>query len=208
MYAGSQKCLSCPPGLAPVTFNPRTVEVILNRKTKVPSWYLDVSLLAAYWGQDRVYHHTAPVNMTYALHEALRLILAEGLEACFARHLLNHRALKAGLAALDIRYSAQQGHQLPMLNAVHVPTGVDDAWTRKQLLARFGIEIGAGLGAFKGRVWRIGLMGYTARPANVLLLLSALEQLLGHQGCRFESGSSIPAANRVYERSHVANPET
>jgi alanine-glyoxylate transaminase/serine-glyoxylate transaminase/serine-pyruvate transaminase len=206
VYAGSQKCLSCPPGLAPVSFNPRAVEVILNRRTKVQSWYLDVTMLANYWGQDRVYHHTAPVNMTYALHEALRLILAEGLEACFARHLLNHQALKSGLSALGIQYSAQEGHQLPMLNAVHIPAGVDDAWTRNQLLDRFGVEIGAGLGEFKGRVWRIGLMGHTARPANVLLLLSALEQLLGPQECRFEPGASIAAANQVYERAQVGNP--
>ena len=206
VYAGSQKCLSCPPGLAPVSFNPRAVEVILNRKTKVQSWYLDVTMLSAYWGQDRVYHHTAPVNMTYALHEALRLILAEGLETCFARHLLNHPALKAGLTALGIQYSAQEGHQLPMLNAVHVPPEVDDAWTRRQLLERFGIEIGAGLGAFKGRVWRIGLMGYAARPANVLLLLSALEQLLGQQGAVSSRAPVLPPPTRSTSRQSWRKP--
>lgn len=198
LYSGSQKCLSCPPGLAPVSFSEDALNVILNRKTKVQSWYLDASMLASYWGNERVYHHTAPINMTYALHEALRIILEEGPAECFARHLQNHRALKAGLAALGITYSAQEGHQLPMLNAVTVPAGVDDAWMRKQLLERFGIEIGGGLGAFKGKVWRIGLMGYGARMANVLLLLTALEQLLAEQGLKFEHGSSIAAANAVY----------
>jgi alanine-glyoxylate transaminase/serine-glyoxylate transaminase/serine-pyruvate transaminase len=172
--------------------------VILNRKTKVQSWYLDINLLANYWGTDRVYHHTAPVNMTYGLYEALRIILEEGLESCFARHLRNHRALRAGLAALGITYAAQEGHQLPMLNAVRIPEGVDDAATRKALLQRFGIEIGAGLGPFKGKVWRIGLMGYASRSANVLLFLAALEQLLAEQGYAFEPGSSVAAANAVY----------
>jgi len=198
IYSGSQKCLSCPPGLAPVSFNDRAMDVIKNRKTKVQSWYLDVSMLAQYWGTDRVYHHTAPINMTYGLYEALQLIHAEGLEACFARHQRNHLALKAGLAAIGISYAAQEGHQLPMLNAVHIPAGVDDAVVRRELLNRFGIEIGGGLGAFKGKVWRIGLMGYGARPANVLLFLAALEQLLAEQGYKFTAGASIAAANRSY----------
>ncbi|HTN74895.1 MAG TPA: aminotransferase class V-fold PLP-dependent enzyme, partial [Pirellulaceae bacterium] len=198
IYSGSQKCLSCPPGLAPVSFSPRAMEVILGRKTKVQSWYLDVSMLANYWGQNRVYHHTGPINMSYALYEAARIVLEEGLEACFARHRQNHLALKAGLAAIGIGYAAQEGHQLPMLNAVHVPVGVDDAAVRGALLNRFGIEIGAGLGAFKGKVWRIGLMGYGSRPANVLLFLSALEQLLAEQGYKFAHGASIAAANQAY----------
>jgi len=198
LYSGTQKCLSCPPGLAPISFSPRAVEHILARKTKVQSWYLDVSMLAAYWGGDRVYHHTAPINMTYALHEALRLVLEEGLPACFARHALNHRALKAGLAALDIHYTAAEGHQLPMLNAVRIPAGVDDAQVRNGLLHRFGIEIGGGLGAFKGQVWRIGLMGYGSRQSNVLTFLAALEQLLAEQGYQFQAGASVAAANGVY----------
>jgi alanine-glyoxylate transaminase/serine-glyoxylate transaminase/serine-pyruvate transaminase len=136
--------------------------------------------------------------MSYALYEALRIIHEEGLENCFARHLLNHRALKAGLAAIGIGYASREGHQLPMLNAVNVPTGVDDAAVRGALSNRFGIEIGAGLGAFKGKVWRIGLMGYGARPANVLLFLSALEQLLAEQNYQFDHGASIAAANGVY----------
>lgn len=198
IYSGSQKCLSCPPGLSPVSFNERAVNLILNRKTKVQSWYLDVSMLASYWGTDRVYHHTAPINMTYGLYEALRLIHEEGLENCHARHLLNHRALKAGLAAIGIEFAAREGHQLPMLNAVRIPDGVDDATVRNRLLHRFGIEIGGGLGAFKGKVWRIGLMGYGSRPGNVLLFLAALEQLLAEQGYGFAHGSSVAAANAVY----------
>ena len=134
IYSGSQKCLSCPPGLAPVSFSARAMEVVLGRKTKVQSWYLDVSMLARYWSEERVYHHTAPINMTYGLYEALRLILEEGLENCFRRHALQHQALKAGLAAIGIRYAAQEGHQLPMLNAVLVPNGVDDAQVRRGLL--------------------------------------------------------------------------
>ncbi|MCA9141389.1 MAG: alanine--glyoxylate aminotransferase family protein [Planctomycetaceae bacterium] len=198
IYSGSQKCLSCPPGLAPVSFNERAMETILSRKTKVQSWYLDATMLANYWGSDRVYHHTAPINMSYALYEALQVIHEEGLESCFARHMLNHQALKAGLAALGIAYTAQEGHQLPMLNAVRIPDGVDDARIRGDLLKRFGIEIGSGLGAFKGKVWRIGLMGYGSRPANVLLFLAALEQLLAEQGYKFDHGASIAAATARY----------
>ena len=198
IYSGTQKCLGCPPGLAPVSFNDRALEVVLKRKTKVQSWYLDVSMLAKYWGSERVYHHTAPINMTYGLYEALQVVLDEGLESCFARHLVNHRALKAGLAKIGIDFAAQEGHQLPMLNAVRIPQGIDDAAVRRQLLERFGIEIGAGLGDFKGQVWRIGLMGYGSRAANVLLFLSALEQTLAGLGYRFEHGASIAAANAVY----------
>jgi alanine-glyoxylate transaminase/serine-glyoxylate transaminase/serine-pyruvate transaminase len=198
IYSGSQKCLSCPPGLSPVSFNARAMDVILKRKTPVQSWYLDVSMLARYWGEERVYHHTAPINMTYGLYEALRLVHEEGLENCFARHQLNHRALKAGLAAIGIGYTAAEGHQLPMLNAVRVPPNVDDAAVRRGLLERFGIEIGAGLGEFKGKVWRIGLMGHGSRARNVLLFLSALEQLLHEQRHSFSAGASIAAANAVY----------
>jgi len=157
-------------------------------------------MLTAYWGKERVYHHTAPINMTYALFEALQLLREEGLEASFARHQLNHRALAAGLAALGMSFTAAEGHRLPQLNAVRIPAGVDDVTVRKGLLERFGIEIGGGLGAFKGQVWRIGLMGYGARPANVLLLLSALEQLLAEQKYSFPAGSSIAAANQVYSQ--------
>jgi len=200
VYSGSQKCLSCPPGLAPVTFSPAAMDVITRRKTKVQSWYLDVNFLANYWGSERAYHHTAPINMTYGLYEALRLIEEESQEAVHARHMQNHQALKAGLAALGIDYSAAEGHQLPMLNAVRIPEGVDDAAVRRALLERFGIEIGGGLGDFKGKVWRIGLMGYGARQNNVLLLLSALEQILGQESYEFTRGAGIAAANALYEK--------
>ena len=174
------------------------MEAVLARKTKVQSWYLDVTMLAKYWGSERVYHHTAPINMTYGLYEALRLIHEEGLESCFARHALNYRALKAGLAAIGIEYAAQARHQLPMLNAVTIPEGVDDAAVRAGLLNRFGIEIGGGLGAFKGKVWRIGLMGYGSRANNVFVLLAALEQLLADEKHRFQHGASIAAAAAIY----------
>jgi alanine-glyoxylate transaminase/serine-glyoxylate transaminase/serine-pyruvate transaminase len=198
IYSGSQKCLGCPPGLAPLSFSSRAMEKIGRRKTKVQSWYLDVTMLAQYWGQERVYHHTAPINMTYALYEALRVVLEEGLENCFARHALNHRALRAGLEAIGISYAADPEHLLPMLNAVRVPDGVDDAAVRRGLLQRFGIEIGAGLGVFKGKAWRIGLMGHSSRKTNVLVLLAALEELLAEQGYRFTPGASVAAANGVY----------
>lgn len=198
IYSGSQKCLSCPPGLAPVSFSPAAMDVVMNRKQKVQSWYLDSSMLANYWGSERVYHHTAPINMTWGLYEAVRLLLEEGLDAVHARHLLNHRALKAGLTAIGIRYAAEEGHQLPMLNAVLIPAGVDDAAVRGGLLKRFGVEIGGGLGAFKGKAWRIGLMGHASRRNNVLLLLGALEQLLAEQNYKFTPGASIAAANGVY----------
>jgi alanine-glyoxylate transaminase/serine-glyoxylate transaminase/serine-pyruvate transaminase len=197
VYSGTQKCLSCPPGLSPVSFSDRAVEKILARKQKVRSWYLDVSLIANYWGGDRVYHHTAPINMTYALHEAARLVLEEGLEACWARHQRNHKALRAGLAALGIDYATQAGHELPQLNAVRVPDGVDDAAVRRGLLERFGIEIGAGLGAFKGKVWRIGLMGYSSLPENVTKLLAALEELLAEQKVSVERGTAVAAAKNL-----------
>ncbi|MCP3691497.1 MAG: alanine--glyoxylate aminotransferase family protein [Planctomycetaceae bacterium] len=198
IYSGSQKCLSCPPGLAPVSFGPRAMEIIQNRTHKVQSWYLDVSMLANYWGTTRAYHHTAPINMTYALYEALRIIHEEGLDACHERHARNHQALKAGLAALDIRYSAEEGYQLPMLNAVHIPDGIDDGNTRKQLLERFNIEIGGGLGAFQGKVWRIGLMGYASRQENVLSFLEALETLLAEQGHPCQAGTAVAAATASY----------
>jgi alanine-glyoxylate transaminase/serine-glyoxylate transaminase/serine-pyruvate transaminase len=199
VYSCSQKGLSCPPGLSPITFGPRAVEALNRRKAKVQSWYLDLSLLQRYWGEDRVYHHTAPITMIYALREGLRLVLEEGLEARFARHRKNHLALKAGLEALGLTYAAAAGHLLPQLNAVRIPAGVDDLVVRKRLLSEFGIEVGAGLGDFKGKVWRIGLMGFNSRPAVVLQFLGALEQCLLAQGVKFASGSGVAAANAVYQ---------
>jgi alanine-glyoxylate transaminase/serine-glyoxylate transaminase/serine-pyruvate transaminase len=201
IYSGTQKCLSCPPGLAPVSFSARAVEAIDRRKTKVQSWYLDMGMVQRYWGEERFYHHTAPISMIYALHEALRLIHEEGLQSACERHERNHRALKAGLAALGITYTAAEGHELPMLNAVRLPTGVDDAGMRKRLLSEFGIEIGGGLGEFKGKVWRIGLMGYSSGANNVLLFLAALEQCLSAQGVKINPGASVAAANQVYRNA-------
>ncbi len=198
VYSGTQKCLSCPPGLAPVSFSPRAVEVINRRKTKVQSWYLDMTMVQRYWDAERFYHHTAPITALYALRESLMLIHEEGLKPRWARHLKNHQALKAGLAALGITYAAAEGHQLPMLNAVRILAGVDDLATRKRLLAEFGIEIGGGLGDFKGKVWRIGLMGYSSRANNVLLFLAALEQCLVSQGAKITAGAGVAAANRAY----------
>lgn len=197
-YSGSQKCLGCPPGLAPVTFSPRALEVMDQRKQKVSSWYLDIGLLRNYWGHNRAYHHTAPINMNYALHQALRLVLLEGLEARFTRHQLHHTALKAGLEAMGIRYSVEAENSLPMLNSVLIPDGADDASVRSQLLNEFGIEIGGGLGPMKGKTWRIGLMGEAAKKSNVLLFLAALEQCLNRQGIRPDPGAAIVASNAVY----------
>ncbi len=198
VYSCSQKGLSCPPGLAPVSFSPRAVEALGRRKTKVQSWYLDMSLVERYWYQDRFYHHTAPITMIYALREGLRLLHEEGLGPRWERHRRNHRALKAGLTALGLTYTAAEGHQLPQLNAVRIPPGVDDLAVRKRLLTEFGIEIGGGLGDFKGKAWRIGLMGYGSRPDNVLLLLGALEQCLVGQGAKAPPGAGVAAAERAY----------
>ena len=177
-YSGTQKCLSCPPGLSPVTFNARAADVIANRKAKVQSWYLDLTMIQQYWGSERLYHHTAPVNMNYALHEALKIVLEEGLEARWARHAAQHKGLKAGLEAQGLRYLADADHQLPMLNAVSLPDGVDEAPLRKRLLEEHRIEVGGGLGAFKGKAWRVGLMGESATERHVNGLLDALRALL------------------------------
>lgn len=195
-YSGTQKCLSCPPGLAPVTFSEAALEVIEKRPSKVRSWYLDMSMIGRYWGSERVYHHTAPINMSYALYEALRIVEEEGLEARVARHALNHRALRAGLEALGLEYIP--GHTLTTLNAVHVPAGVDDARVRRRLLAEYGIEIGAGLGPFAGQAWRIGLMGESSRQRNVVLVLAALESLLADEGLAVERGAALAAAGSAY----------
>jgi alanine-glyoxylate transaminase/serine-glyoxylate transaminase/serine-pyruvate transaminase len=205
VYSGTQKCLSCPPGLAPVTFGPRAVEVIQRRKTKIQSWYLDLTMIMKYWGASdggaRFYHHTAPINMNYALREALALVLEEGLEARFARHRLNHEALKAGLSALGIEYIPAEGYRLPQLNCVAIPPGVDDGAVRRRLLQQWGIEIGGGLGPLAGKAWRIGLMGYSCRPANVTLVLSALETCLRDAGLPVQPGAALDAASRVYREA-------
>jgi len=196
-YSGTQKCLSCPPGLAPVTFSKAAVACMEQRKTKVQSWYLDVSMIRNYWGGERLYHHTAPINMNYALLEALKMVKEEGLENRWDRHMANHKALRAGLEAIGIQYVAQAGHELPMLNSVSIPDGIDDARVRKQLLDEFKIEIGGGLGKFKGKAWRIGLMGSACTLSNVLLVLGAMEKCLGDQGYKFDRGAGVAAATRA-----------
>jgi len=178
VYSGTQKCLSAPPGLSPVSLSARALEVATKRKTKVQSWYLDVNLLSSYWGQERVYHHTAPISMTYGLHEALRRVLEEGLENRWRRHEQNHLALKKGLAEIGLEIVSQAGHQLWQLNAVGVPAGVDELAVRKQLLSEYNIEIGAGLGPLKGKIWRIGLMGEASKKENVDAVLGALKTIL------------------------------
>lgn len=199
VYSGSQKCLGAPPGLSPVSFGQRALDAINARKTKVPSFYFDMTMIQRYWGSDRFYHHTAPISMNYALREALRLVVEEGLEARFARHMLNHKALKAGLAAIGLEYATAKGHELPQLNCVRIPDGIDDLAVRNRLLDEWGIEIGGGLGSFKGKAWRIGLMGHSSREANVMLLLGALETILTEMGHKSSHpGEALAAASAVY----------
>jgi alanine-glyoxylate transaminase/serine-glyoxylate transaminase/serine-pyruvate transaminase len=200
VYSGSQKCLGCLPGLAPVTFSPRAEEVLKARQTKVQSFYLDMTILGRYWGSDRVYHHTAPVNLYYALREALRLVYEEGLEARWQRHQLNHRALMAGLQAMGLQPSAQVGHWLPPLNPVRVPEGINDAKVRGRLLQDYGIEIGGGLGKLKGQIWRVGLMGYNSTQKNVLTFLNVFEAVLRAEGYSLQVGAALSAAEQVYSQ--------
>ncbi len=197
-YSGTQKCLSCPPGLSPVTFGPRAVERLRARTHKVQSWYLDLTMLEKYWGEERVYHHTAPISMNYALYEALRVVLEEGPEARFARHRVNHEALVAGLEALGLSMAVAPGRRLWMLNSVRIPAGVDDVAVRKALLDEDRIEIGGGLGPMKGQTWRIGLMGESSAEANVMRVLGALGRLLPKHGFACDPKAASDAAARVY----------
>ncbi len=196
VYSGTQKCLSCPPGLAPISLSAEALEALESRKSPVVSWYLDMGLVRQYWGGARKYHHTAPINMIYALREALRIIAEEGLEARWERHRLNHRALVAGLEAMGLSMLVPEAERLPMLNAVRIPDGADDKRVRAALLNDFGIEIGAGLGPLAGKVWRIGLMGHAACRRNVTLFLAALETILRAEGVKVNGG--LEAAAAVY----------
>jgi len=198
IYSGTQKCLSCVPGMSPVSFSENAVEKIKARKSKVQSWFLDLNLVMGYWGggAKRAYHHTAPINALYALHEALVLLQEEGLENAWARHNLNHLALRAGLETMGIQFLVDEEHRLPQLNAVSIPGGVNDADVRQQLLNQYNLEIGAGLGDFAGKVWRIGLMGYASNPKNVLTCLGTLEAV----GLKADT-SAIEAAQSVYNRA-------
>lgn len=196
VYSGSQKCLSCVPGISPVTFSQRAVERIMAREHKVQSWFLDMQLVMGYWGGEtkRAYHHTAPVNALYALHESLVMLRDEGLDAAIARHARNHDALVAGLEAMGLQMAVAAEHRLPQLNAVCIPEGIDDATVRTQLLQDFDLEIGAGLGALAGKTWRVGLMGHSSRRRNVVLCLTALEAALQQQGLTVEPGAALRAA--------------
>lgn len=203
IYSGSQKCLSCPPGLSPVSFSDRVTELVKNRKEKVHSWFMDLSLLLNYWGSaNRTYHHTAPTNALYALHESLVMLSEEGLERSWARHQRNHKAFKAGLETFGINYVVDEQYRLPQLNSVYVPEGIDEKEVRRRLLDDYSLEIGAGLGDFAGKVWRFGLMGYASRIENVILCLNALETAFSDMGMKVEHGSAEAAAHQFY----AANP--
>ena len=204
IYSASQKCLSCTPGLSPVSFSERVVEHVKNRKDKIHSWFMDMNLLLGYWGATtRTYHHTAPTNSLFALHEALLLIKEEGLEQCWARHRRHHLALKAGLEAMGLKFRVAEPYQLPQMNAVGCPDGVDEELVRRTLLNEFGIEIGAGLGPLKGKIWRFGLMGYSCRPDNVMLCLSALGSVLMDMGLPIKVGEAEAAAHQAYASLHA-----
>ncbi|MBX3671446.1 MAG: alanine--glyoxylate aminotransferase family protein [Burkholderiales bacterium] len=206
VYSASQKCLSCTPGLSPVSFNDRVVEHVKARKDKIHSWFMDMNLLLGYWGATtRTYHHTAPTNSLYALHEALLLIKEEGLENCWARHHRNHVALKAGLEAMGLRFLVKEGAQLPQMNAVHIPEAIRDreAEVRKTLLGEFNLEIGAGLGPLAGKIWRVGIMGYSCKPENVMLCLSALGSVLQDMGLPIRVGEAEAAAHQAYAQMHA-----
>jgi alanine-glyoxylate transaminase / serine-glyoxylate transaminase / serine-pyruvate transaminase len=198
-YSGTQKCLSCPPGLSPVSFSARAQAAFASRKTPVQSWYLDLNLIGQYWGQERAYHHTAPINAIYGLHEALRLVEVEGMEARQRRHVAHARALAAGLSALGLELVVPEAERLPPLTLVRVPDGVNEAKVRQHLLAEYDLEIGGGLGDFKGKAWRIGLMGHGSTRANVMLCLSALSDALRAQGVKGSGAGAIEAARGSYE---------
>ena len=199
IYSGSQKCLSCTPGIAPVSFNERALEKVRNRQTKVQSWFMDLNLVMGYWGEGakRAYHHTAPINALYALHEALLILKEEGLEEAWARHLKNHLALRAGLEAMGLSFIVKEADRLPQLNAVTIPAGVDDATVRSRLLNEYNLEIGVGLGALAGKVWRIGLMGHASRAENILLCVGALESVLGDMDAEINTGVALPAMQKA-----------
>ena len=199
IYSGSQKCLSCTPGIAPVSFNERALEKVRNRQTRVQSWFMDLNLVMGYWGEGakRAYHHTAPINALYALHEALLILKEEGLEQAWARHRKNHLALRAGLEAMGLSFIVKEPDRLPQLNAVTIPAGVDDATVRSRLLNEYNLEIGAGLGALAGKVWRIGLMGHASRAENILLCVGALESVLGDMGAEINTGVALPAMQKA-----------
>jgi alanine-glyoxylate transaminase/serine-glyoxylate transaminase/serine-pyruvate transaminase len=200
VYSGTQKCLSCTPGISPVSFSSRAIDVIKSRRTRVQSWFLDTNLVMGYWGSNakRAYHHTAPINALYGLHEALVMLQEEGIKHAWQRHTRNHLALRAGIEAMGLSFIVDEPYRLPMLNSVTVPEGIDEAQVRARLLNEFNLEIGAGLGALAGKVWRIGLMGHSSRAENILLCLGALETVLHDMGARIHIGAALPAAQAAY----------
>src|SRR5712672_3148136 len=204
IYSASQKCLSCTPGLSPVSFSERVVDYVKARKDKIHSWFMDMNLLLGYWGAGiRTYHHTAPTNSLFGLHEALLLLREEGMENAWARHRRHHNALKAGLEAMGLKFLVSEKYQLPQMNAVRCPEGVNEAEVRKTLLNEFSIEIGAGLGPLAGKIWRIGIMGYSCRPDNVMLCLSALGSVLSDMGMKVHVGDAEAAAHQAYAAMHA-----
>jgi len=208
IYSASQKCLSCTPGLSPVSFSDRFIERVKARSEKVHSWFMDLNLVLNYWGNtNRTYHHTAPTNGLFALHEALLLIQEEGLQNCWARHQRHHTALKAGLEAMGFKYLVKEGNRLPQMNAVYVPEGINEAEVRKTLLNEFNLEIGAGLGPLAGKIWRFGLMGYSCKPENVMLCLSALGSILSDMGLPVRVGDAEAAAHQAYASLHAKEAE-
>ncbi|MDX1250992.1 MAG: alanine--glyoxylate aminotransferase family protein [Gammaproteobacteria bacterium] len=202
VYTGSQKCLSCTPGLSPVSFSERAIDAVKRRKTPCQSWFMDLNLIVNYWNAGkRTYHHTAPVNPLYGLHEALVMLKEEGLENAWTRHRLHHRALRAGIEAMGLRFFVDEAQRLPQLNAVTLPHGADDAQVRQRLLNDYGLEIGAGLGDMAGKIWRIGLMGHSSRRENVMLCLRALDEVLSAAGADIETGAAQTAAHQFYLES-------
>jgi alanine-glyoxylate transaminase/serine-glyoxylate transaminase/serine-pyruvate transaminase len=201
VYAGSQKCLSCTPGLSPVSFSERALDKVKNRKRRVQSWFMDLNLVLSYWGNGakRAYHHTAPINPLYGLHEALRMLQEEGLEQAWDRHQRHHLALRAGLEALGLGLPVAEADRLPQLNAVAIPAGIDDVTVRSRLLKEYNIELGAGLGPLAGKVWRIGLMGHSCRRENILLCIGALEAILSDMGAPIKPGA-LMAVQHTLER--------
>ncbi len=199
IYSGTQKCLSCTPGLSPVSFSERALEKVRNRSTKVQSWFLDLNLVMGYWGGEgkRAYHHTAPINALYGLHESLVILKEEGLENAWARHAKHHQALRAGLEAMGMNFIVHEEDRLPQLNAITIPDGVDDAAVRATLLNDYSLEIGAGLGVMAGKVWRIGLMGHACNARNVYLCLNALDDVLGRMNAPVERGVAVAAAHKI-----------
>jgi len=198
IYSGSQKCLSCTPGLSPVSFSDQALAKVKARKTKVQSWFLDLNLLMGYWGTGkRAYHHTAPINPLYGLHEALVMLQEEGLENAFTRHRRYHLALRAGVEAMGLQFIVKENARLPQLNAITVPAGVDEAQLRARLLSEFNLEIGAGLGALAGKIVRIGLMGYASNPKNVMFCLNALDAVLSDMRAPIKQGAAMAAAQRA-----------